>query len=323
MKTLAKALLVLLALLPVGILLWLAVPQLSLLWGDRAYWRGYAVSLGLTAVILLFQLAVALPAAYGLARWRGRLRDAAYLLYCLLTLLPVQVMLLPNYLVCRALGPLNTQLAIVLLGVFSPLSVFLLARAMQRIGVEQSEAASLDGAGAWTIFRRIYLPQVRDTAYIAAGLAFLDQWSMVELPLVLLSDESKLPLSILLDPHRFRYSPCRCRLISAASGGCGRGRGHMRAGQVQVGYQYSLITAWSFLCHHTTRLKRGINKAAAGGCRVLCKSVIRSFKWELLSTDHTTSFSVSGKSSFFLALYGILILQEVSTWHHTALKNFA
>ena len=203
MKTLAKALLVLLALLPVGILLWLAVPQLSLLWGDRAYWRGYAVSLGLTAVILLFQLAVALPAAYGLARWRGRLRDAAYLLYCLLTLLPVQVMLLPNYLVCRALGLLNTQLAIVLLGVFSPLSVFLLARAMQRIGVEQSEAASLDGAGAWTIFRRIYLPQVRDTAHIAAGLAFLDQWSMVELPLVLLSDESKLPLSILLTRTAF------------------------------------------------------------------------------------------------------------------------
>lgn len=116
MKTLAKALLVLLALLPVGILLWLAVPQIPLLWDNRAYWRGYAVSLGLTAVILLFQLAVALPAAYGLARWRGRLRDAAYLLYCLLTLLPVQVMLLPNYLVCRALGLLNTQLAIVLLG---------------------------------------------------------------------------------------------------------------------------------------------------------------------------------------------------------------
>lgn len=203
MKTLAKALLVLLALLPVGILLWLAVPQIPLLWDDRAYWRGYAVSLGLTAVILLFQLAVALPAAYGLARWRGRLRDAAYLLYCLLTLLPVQVMLLPNYLVCRALGLLNTQLAIVLLGVFSPLSVFLLARAMQRIGVEQSEAASLDGAGAWTIFCRIYLPQVRDTAYIAAGLAFLDQWSMVELPLVLLSDESKLPLSILLTRTAF------------------------------------------------------------------------------------------------------------------------
>ena len=40
MKALAKAVLVLLALLPVGILLWLAVPQLPLLWDDRAYWRG-------------------------------------------------------------------------------------------------------------------------------------------------------------------------------------------------------------------------------------------------------------------------------------------
>ena len=96
--------LIFLALLPVGILLWLAVPQLPLLWDDRAYWRGSAVSLGLTAVILIFQLAVALLAAYGLARWQGRLRNAAYLLYCLLTLLPVQVMMLPNYLVCRSWG---------------------------------------------------------------------------------------------------------------------------------------------------------------------------------------------------------------------------
>lgn len=198
MKTPAKATLVFLALLPVGLLLRLAVPQLPLLWGERAYWRGYAASLGLTAVILIFQLAVALPAAYGLARWQGRLRNAVYLLYCLLTLLPVQVMLLPNYLVCRALGLLNTHLVLVLLGIFSPLAVFLPARAMQRIGREQGEAAALDGAGEWTIFRRIYLPQVKDTVYIAAGLAFLDQWSMVELPLVLLSDESKHPLSILL-----------------------------------------------------------------------------------------------------------------------------
>ena len=44
---------------------------------------------------------------------------------------------------------------------------------------------------------------MKDTAYIAAGLAFLDQWSMVELPLVLLSDESKQPLSILLTRAAF------------------------------------------------------------------------------------------------------------------------
>ena len=99
------------------------------------------------------------------------------------------------------------ELAVVLLGVFSPLSVFLLDRAMGRIGPEQAQAAALDGAGEWTLLRRIYLPQVRETALIAAALAFLDQWSMVELPLVLLSDEAKQPLSLLLARTDFP-APC-------------------------------------------------------------------------------------------------------------------
>lgn len=207
MKTLCKVLLALLALFPVLALIWLALPQFSLLWPCRAYWRGYAVSLALTVPVVAGQLAVALAAAYGLMRWRGRARSSVLLLYCLLPLLPSQVMLLPNYLICRALGLLNTQLAVVLLGVFSPLSVFLLARAMGRVGPEQAQAAALDGAGEWTLLRRIYLPQVRETALIAAALAFLDQWSMVELPLVLLSDEAKQPLSLLLARTDFP-APC-------------------------------------------------------------------------------------------------------------------
>lgn len=207
MKTLCKVLLTLLALFPVPALIWLALPQFSLLWPCRAYWRGYAVSLALTVPVVVGQLAVALAAAYALTRWRGRARSSVLLLYCLLPLLPSQVMLLPNYLICRALGLLNTQLAVVLLGVFSPLSVFLLDRAMGRVGPEQAQAAALDGAGEWTLLRRIYLPQVRETALIAAALAFLDQWSMVELPLVLLSDEAKQPLSLLLARTDFP-APC-------------------------------------------------------------------------------------------------------------------
>ena len=207
MKTLCKVLLALLALFPMLALIWLALPQFSLLWPCRAYWRGYAVSLALTVPVVAGQLAVALAAAYGLTHWRGRARSSVLLLYCLLPLLPSQVMLLPNYLICRALGLLNTQLAVVLLGVFSPLSVFLLDRAMGRIGPEQAQAAALDGAGEWTLLRRIYLPQVRETALIAAALAFLDQWSMVELPLVLLSDEAKQPLSLLLARTDFP-APC-------------------------------------------------------------------------------------------------------------------
>lgn len=74
----------------------------------------------------------------------------------------------------------------------------MLALAMQYISREQSEATSPNGTGDWTRFRRVYLPQVKDTAYVAGRLAFPKQWGMVELSRVLLSDERKQPLSILL-----------------------------------------------------------------------------------------------------------------------------
>lgn len=196
MKALCKAVLCLTVLLPLGVLMILALPEVSALWHAGDYWRGYGNSLLLTLPIVAFQLLVSLPMAYGLARWIGRGRQAVYLIYCLLTLLPCQVMLLPNYLVCRTLRILHTPLAIILPGIFSPLSTFLLAHQMQKIGREQGEAASLDGADEWSIFRKIYLPQVRGALYIAAGITFLDCWSMVELPTVLLTEHQ--PLSILL-----------------------------------------------------------------------------------------------------------------------------
>ena len=74
----------------------------------------------------------------------------------------------------------------------------MLALAMQCIGWEQNEATSPNGTGDWTRFRRVYLPQVKDTAYVAGRLAFPKQWGMVELPRVLLSGESEQFLSILL-----------------------------------------------------------------------------------------------------------------------------
>ena len=89
-----------------------------------------------------------------------------------------------------------THLAVVLLH-FSRWRYCLLALAMQCIGREQSEATSPNGTGDWTRFRRVYLPQVKDTAYVAGRLAFPKQWGMVELSRVLLSDERKQLLSIL------------------------------------------------------------------------------------------------------------------------------
>ena len=148
--------------------------------------------------IVVFQLAVALLAAYGFTRWRGRLRELLFFAYIVLMLMPLQVTLVPNYLVSDRLGILGTRWAVWLPAIASPFSVFLLTKYMRRIPASYHEAAQLDGAGSWQIFRHIYVPLCRSILFSAAILLFIDYWNMVEQPLILLKDAVKFPLSVYL-----------------------------------------------------------------------------------------------------------------------------
>ncbi|MBR5365054.1 MAG: carbohydrate ABC transporter permease [Clostridia bacterium] len=148
--------------------------------------------------IVLFQLIVAAGASYCFARVPTKFRSAVFFAYIILMLMPYQVTLVPNYLVIDKLDLLNTRWAIILPGVFSPFSVFILTKYMRRIPSSVVEAAKLDGAGEWQIFTRIFLPLCQSTLYSVAILVFLDYWNMVEQPLILLSDEELYPLSVFL-----------------------------------------------------------------------------------------------------------------------------
>lgn len=155
-------------------------------------------SVFLVLPIVVLQVAVAAMAAYGFARYRGRGRELLFFAYIVLMLMPSQVTLVPNYLVAKWFGILDTRWAVILPGVFTPFSVFLLTKTMRRIPKELREAASLDGAGEWAIFTRVYLPQCRAALISVVILVFIDYWNMVEQVLVLLADADKQPLSVFL-----------------------------------------------------------------------------------------------------------------------------
>ena len=152
----------------------------------------------LTAPIVFAQLMVASIAAYGFTRWRGKVRDSLFFFYVILMLMPYQVTLVPNYLVSDWLKILNTRWAIFLPGAFAPFSVFLLTKFMRRIPMAVIESAKIDGANEWHIFWNICLPQCRSALYSIAILVFIDNWNMVEQPLILLNDVEKQPLSMFL-----------------------------------------------------------------------------------------------------------------------------
>ncbi len=148
--------------------------------------------------IVIGQVVMASMAAYTFCRCRGKFYKLVLLLYMILMLMPYQVMLVPNYLVADWMGLLNNRLAIILPGIFAPLSVFLITKFMRRIPNVLIEAAKVDGANEWVIFTQICLPQCRSAIYSIAILAFIENWNMVEQAIVLLTDVEKHPLSVYL-----------------------------------------------------------------------------------------------------------------------------
>ena len=158
------------------------------------YWN----SILLVVPIVFLQVGVASVAAYSFTRWRGKIRSSIFFFYVILMLMPYQVTLVPNFLVSKWLGILNTRWAIILPGMFAPFSVFLLTKFMRRIPYSLIESAKVDGAGEWQIFTKICLPECRSALYSIAILVFIDYWNMVEQPLILLQDSDAQPLSVFL-----------------------------------------------------------------------------------------------------------------------------
>ncbi|MGN1308118.1 MAG: carbohydrate ABC transporter permease [Faecousia sp.] len=163
------------------------------------YLQKFWNSVLLVVPITLFQLAVAALAAYGFARYRGKLRTMIFFGYIILLLMPYQVTLVPNYFFAKWTGLLNTRWAVILPGIFSPFSVYLLTKQMRRIPKSYFEAAHLDGAGEWRIFSGICLPLCKSSLMGVSLLVFFDYWGMVEQPLILLEDEALHPLSVFLN----------------------------------------------------------------------------------------------------------------------------
>lgn len=152
----------------------------------------------LTVPIVIGQTVVAALAAYALAKLRFPGRDALFFMYIITMLLPFQVTLVPNFIAMDTLGLLNTHTSIILPGIFSAFGVFLLRQFMFHIPFTYMEAAKIDGAGHFTIFTRIIVPMTLPGIAAMQILVFVDNWNMVEQPLLFLHDEFKQPLSVFL-----------------------------------------------------------------------------------------------------------------------------
>lgn len=152
----------------------------------------------ITFPVVAGQVIVASLAAFAFAKLEFSGRNKLFFIYIILLILPLQVTLVPNYIVLDYMNLLNSFLAIILPGTFTAFGICLLRQSIRYVPNESIEAARVDGASYIKIFIKIILPQIKGGLVTLILLTFIDNWNVVEQPLIYFSDKGKYPLSVAL-----------------------------------------------------------------------------------------------------------------------------
>ena len=155
-------------------------------------------SLLLCTAIVLGQLTVSCMGGFAFAKYRFRHKEILYYILIILMLMPVQVTLVPNYIVLDWLGLLDRWACLVLPVALAPFGTFLMTQVFKSVPDELLDAARLDGASTRQQLVRIMIPAAQSGVVSLALLAFIDAWNMVEQPVTFLRDASRYPLSVFL-----------------------------------------------------------------------------------------------------------------------------
>lgn len=168
----------------------------------RFLFNSVVVAIASTAL----QLVTSAMAAYAFARMRFWGRDALFVLYLATLMIPLQVTIVPLFVEMRYLGLVNTYPGLILPTIASAFGTFLLRQWFLGLPVELEEAALIDGAGPWTIFRRIVLPNSRPALATFGIFAFMASWNSFLWPLVVTSSLDVMTLSVGLANLQGRYT---------------------------------------------------------------------------------------------------------------------
>lgn len=163
-------------------------------------------SLFVTAATVTLQLMTCALSAYAFSRMRWKGRDALFIVYLATLMVPAQVTITPLFILIKELGWNNSYQAVIFPAATSAFGTFLLRQAMISIPREYEEAAFLDGASHWTVFRTIIVPMSRASLATLAVFAAMGAWNDFLWPLIVLKDEARMTLPVGLALLQGRYT---------------------------------------------------------------------------------------------------------------------
>jgi multiple sugar transport system permease protein len=152
------------------------------------------IAAGVTALSLLINS----MAGYALAKLRFRYRERIFRTLSTGLLLPVQISMLPLFLLFKELGLINSYWGVIIPSMASIFGIFLIRQYTLAMPDDLLDAARIDGAGEFRIYWSVALPVIRPILATIAIWTFLNSWNDFMWPLIVLSDEAKYTLPVAL-----------------------------------------------------------------------------------------------------------------------------
>lgn len=172
---------------------------------EQPVFRFFLNSLLVTTSVVIGNLIICSLAAYGFARMDFRGKNALFLLFLVSMMFAGTVTQIPVFLTVRALGWLDTYWALIVPGVSSAFNIFLLRQFFAAVPRELDEAARMDGAGDWLVYRAVIMPLSRPALATCAAFTFFSVWTDFFWPLLATSSVRMRTLELGLSVFKNSY----------------------------------------------------------------------------------------------------------------------
>lgn len=181
--------------------LWPSHPSLANyaeVFATQPVWRWIGNSLLIACVTTAISVAVSLGAGYALAKFRFAGKGLIYAAFMVTIMIPIQVTLVPSFLVVARLGLVDSPLAVILPTAFDVVGIFIARQFMLSVPDALVEAARVDGAGEMRAFFSVVLPTCGPLIGVLVILAFMARWNDFLWPMVVLQGNENLTIPVAL-----------------------------------------------------------------------------------------------------------------------------
>jgi ABC-type glycerol-3-phosphate transport system permease component len=176
----------------------------------------YVNSAAIAVVAVAITVVVNLLAGFVLAKLRFRGRNVIFLVLLATLMIPVQVVMIPQFRIVAELGWLNTYWAVIIPRAAEAFGVFLARQYFLGIPDDLVDAARLDGASTFRIFRSIVLPLSKPLIAVLVIFTFMYRWNELGWPLIVLRDVDLYTVPIGLAFLQGQYTTDYSALMSMA-----------------------------------------------------------------------------------------------------------